>query len=187
MKVYTGVGDKGKTQFFGCGMVGKDDIRIETLGVFDELNCVIGLAISFVREDNIKNHLVKIQHTLFQLGADLVGSTLRPDSIPRIQEQHILELEREIDILHDKLGTPKSFIIPGGTKESSFLHLCRAIARRAERCLVNVRNTGVIPINDEMLRYVNRLSDLFYMLARDANKEVPEQTPIYEYFGNRNL
>ncbi len=163
-------------------MVGKDDPRIEAMGAFDELNSTIGLAISFLEPSPLQEQLTKIQHTLFQLGADLVGSALKPDAIPRIQQRHIDEMEQEIDILHDKLGIPQAFILPGGTKASAFLHLCRAITRRAERSLVNVRNSGTIAINDEMLRYVNRLSDLFYMLARAANKEVPEQTPIYDYF-----
>ncbi len=191
MKVYTKIGDGGHTQFFGCGLVRKDDPRIETLGTFDELNSIIGLAISFSEDSHVTEKLTNIQHTLFQLGADLIGSALKPDSLPRIRQEHVDELEQEIDLLHDRLGIPTTFILPGGTKESSLLHLCRTITRRAERCLVNVKNSGVIPINPEMLCYVNRLSDYLYMLARDKNNEVKveEQQPIYNYFkeGDNNV
>ena len=94
------------------------------------------------------------------------------------------ELENAIDILQEKLGIPQKFILPGGTIASSFLHLCRATTRRAERSLVTASKT--IPINSTVLRYVNRLSDFLYILARDANKEldVKEQQPIYKYFNS---
>ncbi len=184
MKVYTKIGDQGKTQFFGCGLISKDDPRIDALGAFDELNSVIGLTLSFVEDERMVAHLTKMQHDLFQLSADLVGSALRPESLPRITQEHIDHLEKEIDILEEKLGMPTSFILPGGTKASAFLHLCRVITRRAERTLVCVKNKNAIHINPEMLRFVNRLSDFLYVLARQANKEVnmSEQKPIYKYF-----
>lgn len=184
MKIYTKIGDQGKTQFFGCGLIEKDDPRIDALGAFDELNSVIGLALSFIEDESLSGHLTKIQHDIFQLSADLVGSALRPESLPRITQQHINLLEEEIDKLEDKLGIPTSFILPGGTKSSAFLHVCRVITRRAERTLVSVKNKNTVHINPEMLKYVNRLSDFFFILARQANKEVniKEQKPIYNYF-----
>ena len=179
MKIYTKVGDKGRTAFFGCGMIAKDDPRIEAFGALDELNSVIGVSSCFIADDKIKDLLKKIQNDLFQVGADLGGSQLSYESMPRVKAEHVLELETAIDELHEKLGMPKTFILPGGTEASSFLHLCRAIARRAERELVKVKS--VININQEIYHYINRLSDLLYVLAREANKEVKEQQPIYKY------
>lgn len=182
MKIYTKKGDTGETSFFGCGLMQKDDPRIEALGVLDELNSLLGLTLCFVEEEKLQILLKKIQNDLFTLGADLVGSQLKTDSLPRISDLHIREIEEAIDVLEDKLGMPKKFILPGGTVSSSFLHLCRATARRAERALVSAKN--VMEMNPEIIRYTNRLSDFLYVLARDANKEkdIPEQQPIYKYF-----
>jgi len=182
MPVYTKIGDQGKTTFFGCGLVQKNDPRIEAFGALDELNSVIGVTLCFVEDPKLRGVLTKIQNDLFTLGADLAGSALTPKRLPEISEEHVRELESWIDDLEEKLGMPKKFILPGGTISSSFLHLCRATTRRAERSLVGLR--GVIDINGEMLRYMNRLSDFLYVLARQANKEldVKEQQPIYKYF-----
>ena len=180
MKIYTEIGDEGKTTFFGCGLIDKHDPRIEAFGALDELNTIIGLTLCYVEEEQ-KHILTEIQHDLFQLGADLAGSKLLPNSMPRITAEHVLKLEQEIDILQEKLGMPTKFILPGGTQSSSFLHLCRVIARRAERSLVAAKE--VLELNPELLRYINRLSDFLYVLARQANKEleVKEQHPLYKY------
>ena len=181
MKIYTKMGDAGKTMFFGCGMVQKNDPRIEAVGALDELNSVIGITLCFVEDTRLQETLKNIQNDLFQVGADLAGSRLRPEDAPRVTEEYILKLEQQIDELEDKLGMPKKFILPGGTQASSFLHLCRTIARRAERSIVAVKD--VVELNPEIIRYVNRLSDLLFVLARQANKEldVQEQQPIYKY------
>ena len=181
MKIYTKIGDKGKTTFFGCGMVKKNNPRIEAFGALDELNSVIGVTLCFVEDKKLRNMLTKIQNDLFQVGADLAGSELKENTLPRITEIHVHELEVMIDELEEKLGMPKKFILPGGTISSSFLHMCRAMTRRAERTLVGLKD--IIKLNPEMLRYINRLSDFLYVLAREANKEleVKEQQPIYKY------
>jgi cob(I)alamin adenosyltransferase len=186
MKLYTKIGDQGHTQFFGCGLVEKDDPRIEALGALDELNSVIGVTLCFIEDAKLRELLTKTQNDLFQVGADLVGSKLEENTVPRIQENHITDLEQAIDVLQEKLGIPQKFILPGGTIASSFIHLCRATTRRAERSLVTASKT--IRINSTVLRYVNRLSDFLFILARDANKElnVKEQQPIYKYFNNEN-
>jgi cob(I)alamin adenosyltransferase len=191
-KIYTKIGDQGRTYFFGCGLVHKDDPRIESFGAFDELNSLIGLTLSFVEDQFIRTHLTKVQHLLFQVCADLGSSNLgsetlqdnSPFAVPRITEAHLHELEHDIDLLQEKIGLPKSFVLPSGTRESTFLHLCRSVTRRAERTLVTVKNSGSVEINPLLLKYVNRLSDFFYMLARYANKEssFTEQQPIYHYF-----
>ncbi|HLC52699.1 MAG TPA: cob(I)yrinic acid a,c-diamide adenosyltransferase [Candidatus Nanoarchaeia archaeon] len=182
MKIYTKVGDKGKTHLFGCcGMVQKDDSRIEAVGALDELNSVIGVSLNFV-EDDIKTHLKKIQNDLFQVGADLASNA--DFKVPRIRASHVEEMEHRIDTIFELLSEQKEFILPGGTPASSFLHLCRAVARRAERNLVKASKS--INLNPELLRYVNRLSDLLFALARKANEEVnvKEQHPLYDYFGS---
>ena|SRR3989338_614916 len=181
MKIYTKIGDQGKTTFFGCGLVPKDDPRIEAFGALDELNSVIGVTLCFVDDEQLCKTLTKIQHDLFQVGADLGGTKLEV-AMPRVTAVHIEELESAIDGLEEKLKMPKAFILPGGTQASAFLHLCRAITRRAERTLVSVQQ--VLIINPELIRYLNRLSDFLYVLARQANKEVEvqEQQPIYKYF-----
>ena len=181
MKIYTKTGDTGKTVFFGCGLVEKDDCRIEALGAFDELNCVIGVTLSFIENEELSEILKRIQNDLFQVGADLVGTNLENRPLPKITNQHTIDMEQAIDELEEKLGMPDKFILPGGTKASALLHLCRSTARRAERNLV--KSSKILNLNSEMLKYVNRLSDFLYVLARQANKEldVKEQQPIYKY------
>lgn len=186
MKIYTKTGDQGETSFLGRGMIQKDDPRIEAVGALDELNSIIGITLCFVEDEKIRNVLTNIQNDLFTLGADLAGSEVIADTIPRVTDKHIEEIEKLIDELEEKLGMPQKFILPGGTISSSFLHLCRTITRRAERTLVSVR--GIVKVNPIMLCYINRLGDLLYILARQANKEldVREQQPIYKYFGEKN-
>ena len=187
MKVYTKVGDEGKTVFFGCGMVSKDDPRIEAHGALDELSSIIGVTLCFIEDEKLRQTLTSIQNDLFQVGADLAGSSLTNSSLPKVRKEHVKELEQAIDELEEKLGMPTKFILPRGTISSSFLHLCRAMTRRAERTLVKVKTN--LNLNPEMLCYINRLSDLLYVLARQANKEldVKEQQPIYKYFEDKDL
>ena len=182
MKIYTKIGDKGKTSFFGCELVEKIDPRIETFGAIDELNSVIGITLCFVEDSRLRDILIKIQNDIFTVGADLAGSEVPADVLPRITNTHVKEIEVMIDKIEEKIGLPDKFILPGGTISSSFLHLCRAITRRAERTLVGLKQK--VEINPIVLQYTNRLSDLFYILARHANNEldVKEQQPIYKYF-----
>src|SRR3989344_7423899 len=140
MKVYTKIGDRGTTAFFGCGMIQKDDPRIEALGAVDELNSVIGVTLSTINDKELVEVLTKIQHDLFQVGADLAGSALEKKALPRITQVHIQEVEQAIDKIEEKLETPTKFILPGGTQTSAFLHLCRAITRRSERELVKAKS-----------------------------------------------
>ena len=188
MKVYTKTGDKGTTSFFGTGIVKKNDSRIEALGVLDELNSVLGVTLCFIEDEKLRTQITKIQNDLFTVGADLAGSGLQADNLPRITDGHVQEMELAIDELEEKLGMPKKFILPGGTISSSFLHLCRATTRRAERALVNSVENGC-KLNPILLCYLNRLGDFFYILARQANKEldIKEQQPIYKYLNKDSL
>jgi cob(I)alamin adenosyltransferase len=182
MKIYTKIGDGGKTTFFGAGLVEKDDPRIEVFGSLDELNSVIGVTLCFINDERLKNILLEIQNDLFQVGADIAGSQLEPHPLPKVNEDYIHKLEKAIDEIESKLGIPNKFILPGGTPSSAFLHLCRAVTRRAERNLVSVK--PILNLNPEVIKYINRLSDFLFILARQANKEqdVKEQQPIYRYF-----
>jgi len=184
MKIYTKTGDKGNTSFFGCGIVKKNDSRVEALGVLDELNSFIGVTLCFIEDSTLRDNLTKIQNDLFTLGADLAGSGIKADNLPRVTEGQVTEIEHIIDTLQEKLGMPEKFILPGGTVSSSFLHLCRATTRRAERALVDIGETEQFRINPQMLCYINRLGDFFYVLARQANKEldVKEHHPLYKFF-----
>src|SRR3989338_2075579 len=112
MAIYTKIGDKGKTTFFGCGLVDKDDTRIEAFGALDELNSVIGVTLCFIDDVKIQEVLKKIQNDLFQVGADLAGSALKENRLPMITEVHIQEFEQAIDELEAQLGMPNKFILP---------------------------------------------------------------------------
>src|SRR3989344_2105474 len=109
MKIYTKMGDQGRTTFFGCGLVQKNDSRIEAFGALDELNSVIGVTLCFIEDEKLRGVLTKVQNDLFQVGADLAGSELQQSALPRITEVHVLELENLILELEEKLGMPKKF------------------------------------------------------------------------------
>lgn len=187
MKIYTKTGDLGETSLIGGVRTAKDDKRIECYGTLDELNSTLGVAITHLdaSQVDIQTLLQRIQHDLFTLGAELAAQNDRGKfiNIPRVNPQHVEFLEKEVDKLDQKLGLPSNFILPGGNKAGAFLHLARTIARRAERNVVTL--THEHEINPEILKYLNRLSDLLYMLARDANKELEqkEQKVLYNFFG----
>lgn len=171
MKIYTKTGDKGETSLFGAGRVSKDNIRIEAYGTVDELNSFIGLAITETKSDEVKQTLIKIQNQLFNLGSDLAT----PDeidskniSIPRITQEDYKYIEQQIDFFSEKLDELKYFILPGGTKSSAILHIARTICRRAERRVVALNNT--VKINSNIIIFLNRISDLLFVLARYENK-----------------
>ena len=168
MKIYTRTGDGGDTSLFGGKRVPKDSLRIEAYGTVDELNSVIGVCRSLNAAKEIDSILDEIQHDLFTLGADLAApkeSTRKP--VKRIQPSDIQRLERHIDDIDPKLDELKKFILPGGSRSAAMLHVARAVCRRAERLhtqLVRKEKTG-----DQPLIYLNRLSDLLFVLARWVN------------------
>jgi cob(I)alamin adenosyltransferase len=171
MKIYTKSGDKGETGLFGGERVSKDLDRIEAYGTIDELNSFIALAVLEIKDIEIRVLLEKIQGYLFILGADL--ST--PDSdnnkkfnIPRITEKHTEILEQDIDHFESSNDELKNFIIPGGDKGAVKLHVCRTICRRAERRVVTLSKKE--NIGENILIFLNRLSDLFFVIARYQNK-----------------
>ncbi|MFH1194569.1 MAG: cob(I)yrinic acid a,c-diamide adenosyltransferase [bacterium] len=169
MKIYTKTGDSGKTSLFNGSIVWKDDLRIDAYGTIDELNSMIGLAHTEIDNIEIKETLIDIQFDLFIAGADL-ASPNDPDkkqTLQRIIENDFRKLESKIDYFDSKLPTLKNFIIPGGSKGSSILHLARTICRRAERQVVTLGNKA--EIGKDIIIYLNRLSDLLFVLARYEN------------------
>jgi cob(I)alamin adenosyltransferase len=164
-RVYTKSGDGGETSLVDGTRVSKDDLRVAAYGEVDELNSALGLARATMTDAEISVLVERLQNELFTLGADL-ASPLQI-SVPRVGDDLVAALEAEIDRLLEELEPLKEFILPGGTQAAATLHLARAIARRAERAVVALRRRD--EINEEALRYLNRLSDLLFVLARVAN------------------
>ena len=169
-KIYTGQGDGGKTRLYGGRIVYKDDPRIEVCGTLDELNCIVGLVLSIKSAGWLKKVLRPVQNDLFLISAELAAPVKKGKKAFKIKfnQQKIRELESGIDDLDLQLPPLKNFILPGsGTPAASQLHLARSVCRRAERRLVTLSRHEKIAGNIQI--YLNRLSDLFFMLARYAN------------------
>ncbi|MBI4016360.1 MAG: cob(I)yrinic acid a,c-diamide adenosyltransferase [Candidatus Aenigmarchaeota archaeon] len=188
MSIATKTGDYGETSFANGERVAKDDVRIEAYGTLDELNSLIGVTLTHLYDEYVRTILLRVQHDLFTLGAELASMSPKTQELklqlPKITPQHVLDIEHEITALEDKLPVQKSFILPNGTPESCYLHLTRTICRKVERIVVGISRT--YHVNQHVLIYLNRLSDLLYLLARWANKEVKEQQPIYKYFEKKS-
>jgi len=168
MKIYTKTGDTGDTGLFGGDRVTKDAPRIEAYGAVDELNSLIGIIRALRSSKKIDQVLRKIQSDLFVLGADLATRKANKRSlIPRISRSHIASVEKTIDSLQLSLRPLKAFILPGGTVAASHIHYARTVCRRAERSTVRLSRSE--EINENALVYLNRLSDLLFVLARYAN------------------
>jgi cob(I)alamin adenosyltransferase len=168
MKIYTTTGDKGETGLFGGDRVPKDSPRIDAYGAVDELNSLIGIVRALRPNKKIDGVLQRVQSDLFVLGADLATRKASKRSlIPRISSLHVISLEKTIDAFQLSLRPLKSFILPGGTVAASCLHYARTVCRRAERSTVRLSRTE--DVNENVLVYLNRLSDLLFVLARFAN------------------
>lgn len=165
MKHY--IGDKGKTGLFGVGEIDKDSPRIEAIGAIDELNSFIGFARSRIKDDDIKEILEKIQRGLFSIGSDLAAPH-DTENIMRVIAKDVEEIEAIIEDVNEDLNKLTGFILPSGSVDSSLIQICRTVCRRAERRLVTLKKHE--DINRIILVYVNRLSDLFFSLARLLNK-----------------
>jgi cob(I)alamin adenosyltransferase len=164
-RVYTKAGDSGQTSLVGGARVSKAHSRVDAYGDVDELNSVIGLARARVADPEIDHALAVIQNDLFTLGADLASP---PEiEVPRIGESFVARLEEMADRFLAELEPLKEFILPGGTDAGATLHLARAVARRAERRVVKLAETDTI--NAQTIVYLNRLSDLLFILARAVN------------------
>jgi len=170
MKIYTKTGDDGSTGLFGGRRVSKTDVRVEAYGQVDELNADLGVALASDAEPGLawlRDLLVSIQRDLFVLGADLATPRGEESSyLPRVQDTHVEALERAIDHAESGLPPLKNFILPGGPAPAAHLHHARTVCRRAERAavrLASAEDIGAVPV-----RYLNRLADLLFVLARAA-------------------
>ncbi|MBI2429379.1 MAG: cob(I)yrinic acid a,c-diamide adenosyltransferase [Ignavibacteriales bacterium] len=180
MKIYTKTGEKGETALFGGERVPKDALRIEAYGTVDELNSLLGVVRSLKPKKKIDSIVDLLQHQLFELGADLATPKGTNDShIPRITAAHAGELEKVIDALESKLKPLKVFILPGGSKLASHIHLARTVCRRVERTVVRLSRNE--EIGEDVIIYLNRLSDLLFVMARFANHI--EKHPEIEWSG----
>ncbi len=167
MKIYTKTGDDGKTSLFDNSRVWKSHERIVSYGAIDELNSAVGIAISMDLDHQLKEILVRIQNELFIVGSDLANPNMSDTKI-RTTENMTLSLENDIDTFESELSELTNFILPGGTLMSSILHLSRTIARRAETNVIALSQKE--EINKIAIVYLNRLSDLLFVLARVLNK-----------------
>ena len=179
MKIYTKFGDSGETALYGGTRISKDALQIEAIGTVDELNAYIGYAQTLMDDTDLSDLMVRIQNHLFSLGADLATPTTHTKSSEmRISSHFTEEMESAIDTLSDKLPPLTNFILPGGCTAGSLLHVARAVCRRSERCVVRLAQET--EVNPEIIRSLNRLSDLLFVLARVVNhrSQIPE--PIWE-------
>lgn len=169
MKIYTKTGDRGETALFGGARVSKSSARVSAYGDVDELNSQLGVAAAHADDASLRTRLRELQSELFSLGAELAKN---PDKdvdlgVPGVAEADIERLERDIDAFESELSPLKTFILPGGCPSAAFLHVARTGCRRAERAVVALQDAE--PVRGELLRYLNRLSDLLFVMARVAN------------------
>ncbi|CAM2994739.1 cob(I)yrinic acid a,c-diamide adenosyltransferase [Paenibacillus sediminis] len=184
MKVYTRTGDEGQTSVIG-GRVSKDDVRVEAYGTIDELNSFVGQVISYMQDErfaDMKDNLLEIQHELFDCGADLAFTKLSENKF-KVKAEMVERLEQWIDQYEEENPEIERFILPGGSIISSTLHVCRTVCRRAERRTVTL--SKITEINPDVRRYLNRLSDYFFVIARTAN--VREGIPDIEYIRSKKV
>lgn len=163
-KIYTRTGDDGTTGLGDGSRINKDSLRVDAMGDVDELNSIIGIMMTETVPDILVATLTQIQHDLFNLG----GEICIPGYVI-LQQSQIEDLEEAIDTLNDDLEPLKEFILPGGTKTSAYCHLARTVCRRAERKLIELHRSE--KVTDVSLQYLNRLSDLLFVMCRTINKE----------------
>lgn len=170
-KIYTRTGDAGQTALGNGDRVAKHSARVNAYGTVDELNATLGMA-RLHAHGELSDWLAAVQNDLFDLGADLCRPDMEKDAeapypVLRILQTQVDRLEREIDAMNANLEPLRSFILPGGSALSAYLHLCRTVARRAERLTVDLAT--VETVNEAAIKYLNRLSDWFFVAARVAN------------------
>ncbi|HEX4406197.1 MAG TPA: cob(I)yrinic acid a,c-diamide adenosyltransferase [Polyangia bacterium] len=185
-RIYTKAGDGGETRLVGGQKVAKDSTRIETYGTVDELSSCLGLARAALATApvpagaaELSEVIKRIQNELFNLGSDL--ATLPQDRHPKqplIEARHVTALEQEIDAWNESIPPLRSFVLPGGGWVASTLHLARTLCRRAERLVVILRATETV--GDQVLPYLNRLSDALFVMSRHASRLYAEPEPLWE-------
>ena len=176
-KIYTKTGDQGRTSLIGGTKVPKSHIRIEAYGTVDELNSFIGLLNDHLQHPHSKNVLKEVQDRLFTIGSSLACDPEQEPlmKIPDLKEEDVSFLEKEIDAMNAELPPMKFFLLPGGHLAVSTAHIARCVCRRAERCVVNMQQQELF-VDPLVIKYLNRLSDHLFVMARDAAYlfQVPE-------------
>ena len=180
MKIYTGFGDQGKTALFGGEKVDKHHLRVECYGTLDELNAWLGKTAAGAVPGEIKTLLIALQNELFILGSEIAtpDSSRRASFKERIGETHIRFLENTMDELQSALAPLKQFILPGGAPAAADCHIARTVCRRAERRLTEL--AGHTEIENHWLVYLNRLSDLLFIVSRYINKAANHDDIVWE-------
>ena len=163
MKIYTKTGDSGETSLYDGKRIKKDDIRVESYGTVDELNSMLGLARNFIDDNEIVEIVYTIQRELFNVAGELATENTE-NFKNRVTDEQIEYLEKIIDIYLEKIPKVDKFIIPGSNKASASLHVARTICRRAERRILTLKKEDYV--SPVLVKYVNRLSDTIYALAR---------------------
>lgn len=169
--IYTKTGDKGTTSLVGGMRVAKAHVRLEAYGTTDELNSFVGFLIQKIEDENDLKILSYIQHKLFTVGSYLATETeaMPPKAASIITDKDIALLESQMDAIDGQLPPLRQFVLPGGSESAARANLCRTICRRAERCIYRVKEE--FPVDDNILMFVNRLSDYFFLLGRkECNK-----------------
>lgn len=169
MKIYTKTGDLGETGLFGGLRVPKHHLRIEAYGTVDETNAMLGLAVSRCADPELRDAILRVQTDLFSVGSDLATPLgVQSAHIVRVDESFVQRLESEVDAWEEALPALKTFILPGGSESAATLHVARTICRRAERAATALAKQEAI--NPATQRYLNRLADWLFVLARITNQ-----------------
>lgn len=182
MKIYTRRGDGGDTDLFGGPRVGKDDLRVEAYGAVDELNACLGVCRAQTGHDDLRTMVEDIQSRLFDLGGALATPSAahrEKSGVPEPKAEDVAALETHIDALESGLTPLERFILPGGCAAAATFHVARTVCRRAERRAVSLARADDVP--EPSLRYLNRLSDLLFVMARVENRRAGVQD--LEWFG----
>jgi len=175
-KIYTKTGDDGSTALGTGQRLSKNHLRIQSYGTVDETNATIGLARLHTSSSDLAGldaMLARIQNDMFDLGADLCTPDTGKDlgyTPLRITQNHVTRIENEIDALNAELQPLRSFVLPGGSAAAAALHLCRTVSRRAERLMVELAGQESEQVSEPALKYINRLSDFFFVASRHANE-----------------
>ncbi len=179
--IYTGTGDKGTTSLVGGQRVSKASERIESYGTIDELNSFIGLLMTAMEEGPDTEFLSFVQHKLFNIGSYLATDQETTEiQVPsRVSEESVERMEREIDRIDGELPKMKAFILPGGCRSAALAHVCRTVCRRAEREIYRLAETA--PVEDLVLKFINRLSDYLFVLARKECIQHNGKEIIWDY------
>jgi cob(I)alamin adenosyltransferase len=168
--IYTSTGDKGTTGLIGGTRVAKSCSQLEAYGTIDELNSQIGLLQTYLKDEHDSSFLLSVQNKLFVVGSLLATDSSKYDleKVGKITDEDVHVLEKEIDCIDRMLPPHKNFIIPGGCRASALAHVCRTVCRRAERRIYAYKDEGYV-VSEELLRYINRLSDYFFVFSRKIN------------------